>query len=79
MKTKSNIVKDVCLELGITQKELAERLDVPQPTMARWATSEVPDQSKKLLELFVENTKLKKDLRDTAKALTVLDKIKGYK
>jgi len=73
-----NIVKKSCKELGITQKELAERLEVPQPTMARWATGEVPDQSKKLLELFLENIKLKEDLRDTAKALKILDKIKGY-
>ena len=78
MAEDENIVKRTCKELGLTQKELAERLDVPQPTMARWATSEVPDQSKKLLELFVENTKLKKDLKDTAKALKILDKIKGY-
>jgi DNA-binding XRE family transcriptional regulator len=73
-----NIVKRTCKELGITQKELAERLDVPQPTMARWATGEIPEQSKKLLELFLENIKLKNDLRDTAKALKILDKIKGY-
>ena len=73
-----NIVKRTCKELGITQKELAERLEVPQPTMARWATGEVPEQSKKLLELFLENTKLKEDLRDAAKALKILDKIKGY-
>jgi len=78
MAEDENIVKATCRELGITQKELAERLDVPQPTMARWATNEVPEQSKKLLELFVENTKLKQDLSDTAKALKILDKVKGY-
>ena len=78
MAEDENIVKRTCKELGITQKDLAERLDVPQPTMARWATGEVPDQSKKLLELFLENIRLKEDLKDTAKALKVLDKIKGY-
>ena len=77
-KCNDNIVKRVCKELGLTQKELAERLGIPQPTMARWATGEVPDQSKKLLELFLENTKLKKDLQEVANAVKVLDKIKGY-
>jgi len=78
MAEDENIVKRTCKELGITQKELAERLDVPQPTMARWATGEVPEQSKKLIELFLENTELKKDLKDVAIAIKILDKIKGY-
>lgn len=29
MQEKDNIVKRVCAELGITQRELAERIDIP--------------------------------------------------
>ena len=37
-----NIVKKTCRELGITQKELAERLDVPQSTVSGWAKNDIP-------------------------------------
>jgi len=76
--TEENIVKRVCKELGITQKELAEKLGVPQPTMARWATGDIPEQGQKLIELYSENTQLKKDMKELSKLLKLLDKIKGY-
>ncbi|ELN3726443.1 helix-turn-helix transcriptional regulator, partial [Campylobacter coli] len=36
---KENIVKEVCKELNITQKELSEILGVPQTTISGWATT----------------------------------------
>ena len=36
---EENIVKKVCKEFNITQKELAEILDVPQGTVNRWASN----------------------------------------
>lgn len=67
-----NIVKKVCKELGITQKELAEKIGVPHPTVARWASGEVPEQGKKLIELYYENVKLKNKLSKVSDALKVL-------
>ena len=55
-----NIVKKVCKELGLTQKELAEMLDIPAGTISRWAsTEEMPKTAKIALELLLENKKLK--------------------
>ena len=55
-----NIVKKVCKELGITQKELAEMLDIPAGTISRWAsTDEIPKTARIALELLLENKKLK--------------------
>jgi len=55
-----NIVKRVCKELGITQKELAERIGIPAGTVSRWAsTDEIPKTARVALELLLENKKLK--------------------
>ena len=62
MSEDENIVKRTCKELGITQKELAERLEVPQPTMARWQSGEIPKMAKLALELLTENKELKDKL-----------------
>ena len=70
-----NIVKKVCKELGITQKELAEQLGVSKPSVDRWASSkDIPESSKKMIEFFLENQKLKKDLSDLKEALNTLYK-----
>ena len=67
-----NIVKKTCKELGITQKELAERLDVPQPTISRWASgNEIPRMAEKYLELLIEV----KDLKEKFKILKQAHKI----
>ncbi len=59
-----NIVKRVCKELGITQKELAERLEIPAGTVSRWAsTDEIPKTAKVALELLLENKKLKEQTK----------------
>lgn len=56
-----NKVKWVCVELGITQKELAEELGVTQNTVTNWAQGKVdpPAIVLKCLELFIENKKYK--------------------
>ena len=70
--SNENIVKKVCKELGITQKELAERLGVPQPTFARWASGDIPEHAKKLVMLYLENMQLKQKLKKVTNALKVL-------
>lgn len=57
-KPKSNVVKDVCKELNITQKNLAEILEVPEGTVSSWAVkNEIPRLGKKAIEFYILNTK----------------------
>ena len=60
-KNKSNVVKDVCKELNITQKQLAEVLEVPEGTVSSWAVkNEIPRLGKKAIEFYIQNTKNQK-------------------
>ncbi len=70
-----NIVKKVCAELGITQKELAEKLGTSKPTIERWSqTGEVPEPSKKHIAVLLENENLKKENEEIKQALSILKK-----
>lgn len=52
-KAKTNIVKTTCKELGITQKNLAEILEVPEGTVSSWAVkNEIPRLGKKAIEFY---------------------------
>jgi len=62
MNKDINIVKKVCKELGVTQKELAELLGVPQTTVSGWVTGDIPKMTKYALELMLENKDLKSKL-----------------
>jgi DNA-binding transcriptional regulator YiaG len=60
-KTKHNIVKDVCKELNITQKNLAKILEVPEGTVSSWAVkNEIPRLGKKAIEFYIQNQKNQK-------------------
>ncbi|WP_172201126.1 XRE family transcriptional regulator [Campylobacter sp. RM16188] len=60
MDSSDNIVKKVCKELNITQRELAEIIKVNSGTPAQWITKgEVPPTYRYLLELMLENKELK--------------------
>ena len=66
---KQNIVKRVCKELGITQRELAEILKVNEGTVRQWSSKgEVMPNVEVTLNLLLENHQLKMRL----------DKIKGF-
>lgn len=57
-KRKSNVVKDICKEMGITQKHLAEVLEVPEGTISSWAVkNEIPRLGKKAIEFYMLNRK----------------------
>jgi len=57
-KIKRNVVKDVCRELSITQKNLAEILEVPEGTVSSWAVkNEIPRLGKKAIEFYIQNRK----------------------
>lgn len=58
---KTNVVKEVCKELNITQKNLAEILEVPEGTISSWAVkNEIPRLGKKAIEFYIQNSKNKK-------------------
>jgi len=58
VEKKTNVVKEVCKELGITQKALANILEVPEGTVSSWAVkNEIPRLGKKAIEFYIQNTK----------------------
>ncbi len=69
MTAEDNIVKRVCKELNITQRELAEILKVNDVTVRQWSSKgEITPNTEVVLNLLLENHQLKMRL----------DKIKGF-
>ncbi len=57
-KVKTNVVKDVCISLSITQKNLAKILEVPEGTVSSWAVkNEIPRLGKKAIEFYILSQK----------------------
>jgi len=55
-KKKTNVVKEICKTLAITQKSLAEILEVPEGTVSSWAVkNEIPRLGKKAIEFYILN------------------------
>ena len=54
-----NIVKATCKELGITQKELAERMGVAEVTINKWAqgVTKIPKWALKMFDLLMVEKK----------------------
>lgn len=61
---EENLVKKVCDEFGIIQKELADLLDVSLPTVSRWSANsqEIPKMAVASLNGMLENKLLKEKL-----------------
>ncbi|EAK0343252.1 XRE family transcriptional regulator [Campylobacter jejuni] len=71
---KENIVKKVCKELNITQKELSEILGVAPNTTNQWATQiEPPQIAVNFMKLLIENKKQKEQLEKFKKAFDLID------
>lgn len=74
MDKEQNIVKRVCKELGVTQKELGELLDVPSGTVSRWAsTGDIPKMAEMALKLLLENEQYKKGTEALKTAFKLLN------
>ena len=60
-KVKTNVIKEICKELNITQKNLAQILEVPEGTVSSWAVkNEIPRLGKKAIEFYIQNVKNQK-------------------
>ena len=60
-----NIVKKVCKELGLTYRELGERIGLKEGTVNKIAsTGEVSEQIQKAIELYLETLELQKELQE---------------
>jgi len=76
-RSEENLVKKTCRELGITQKELAEKIDIPHGTVNRWAsTNDIPKMTILALKLILENNKLKKGAEYIQKGLSIFSTLK---
>jgi len=55
-KNSENLVKKTCKELGITQKELAEKIGVSKTTISDWSVgkTQIPKMAQNLLNLLTE-------------------------
>jgi len=72
---ENNIVKRVCAELGITQRELAERMDIPESTVARWKSGNLPRLAELYLNELLENIDLKSKLEAIRQAHKIISKL----
>jgi predicted transcriptional regulator len=62
---EENLVKKTCRELGITQKELAEKTKFSETVISRWSKgSKISESAKNHFNLLRENSKLKKHFID---------------
>lgn len=69
LSPSDNIVKNACKELGITQKELSDKLGASEGTVRNWSSSnELPQWAMNFIELLKENQK-NKEIADTVKKL----------
>ena len=64
---EENIVKKVCKEFNITQKELAEILDVLPTNISNWSNGQIPRMAQVALEQMLEIKNLNNKL-ETLKA-----------
>ena len=74
-----NIVKKVCAELEITQKELAVKLGVHITAVQKWVANaqNLPLQTQKTLELVLENHELKQKTEKIDQILRLIDELKS--
>ncbi len=58
--SQENIVKLTCKELGLTQKELAEKMGLSETTLTNWArgATPIPEWGTKMLNLLKKEKKL---------------------
>jgi len=75
--SKQNIVKQTAKELGMTQKELAEKLKVSESTLRKWSGGEidVPESALVTFSLLLELKKKNKVLDNFKSVLSDIQNI----
>lgn len=67
-KEIENIIKNTCKELGLTYAQLAEHIGYSESNLNKVAsTGQVSNQLTKVIEIYLENLKLKKELENSNK------------
>lgn len=75
-KKKNNVVKTICKELNITQKQLAHILEVPEGTVSSWAVkNEIPRLGRKAIEFYMLNQKNEAIVRKFKELLKLVNTI----
>ncbi|RQD66681.1 XRE family transcriptional regulator [Campylobacter hepaticus] len=72
---KENIIKQVCKELNITQRQLSEMLQIPESTIARWKNGNLPRLTELFLKTMLENIELKRKLETIKKAHQIISEL----
>ncbi|MDY0124330.1 MAG: DUF6166 domain-containing protein [Sulfurimonas sp.] len=73
-KPKSNVVKQICGELQITQKDLANILEIPEGTVSSWAVkNEIPRLGKKAIEFYMQSQKNEQIIKSYKNFVKLLD------
>ncbi len=64
-KEQKKIIKNICIEFGCTQIELAEKIGVSTSAVKKWSRSEtkIPDSFYKTINFIREIHKLNKELK----------------
>lgn len=71
-----NLIKQVCKDLNLTYKKLAYELGYKPDTINKAAsTGKVSDQLNKAIELYLENLRLKEELKDLDKIRQTLQNV----
>lgn len=74
----SNLIKDTCKQLGITQKELACQIGVHEMTMSRWSrgVEKAPDWALKLFDLMQKQAETKNIIEKAEELSELIKKLK---
>ena len=72
---EENIVKQTCKELGVTQKELADMLEVSPSSISDWVKGNIPKMTALALKLMIENNELKNKLSSIKNAYSVIKEL----
>ncbi|WP_250325004.1 helix-turn-helix domain-containing protein [Campylobacter lari] len=75
INAEENIVKRVCKELNITQRQLSEMLEIPESTIARWKSGDLPRLTELFLKTMLENIELKQKLETIKKAHKIISEL----
>ena len=74
---EENIVKKVCKELGITQKELAKLMGINEGTPAQWSSKgNIPDWAIKFMNCLLEKKECEIKLQKFQTAFKLIDEAK---